>query len=134
MRLELTRRADYAIRASLALARTGDRLSVRRIATVERIPAQILPRIMTDLRRAGLVRSVAGRTGGYELAGRGGSVSLLEVIEAVEGDGRRRTCVLSSTACGLEGTCDVHQVFFEAQEAMLSALAATTLDDIVGRA
>lgn len=132
MRLDLTKRADYAIRAMLALARAGEgeRLSVRHIATEQGIPSQILPRIMTDLVRAGLVASVAGRTGGYELARARATVSLLDVIEAVEGDSHRRTCVLRGGPCRLAGVCDVHAVFFEAQEALLTTLSAATLQEL----
>ena len=132
MRLDLTKRADYAIRASLALARAGEgkRLSARRIAEEERIPGQILPRIMTDLSRAGLVTSVPGRSGGYMLARPSATVSVLDVIEAVEGDAHRRTCVLRGGPCRVEGVCDVHAVFFEAQEALLATLGAATLAGI----
>jgi Rrf2 family protein len=132
MRLDLTKRADYAIRAMLAITRAGDgqRLSVRRVAAEQGIPMQILPRIMSDLVRAGLVASVAGRTGGYELARAPSTVSLLDVIEAVEGDARRRNCVLRGGACRLAGVCDVHAVFYEAQEALLATLAAASLEQI----
>ena len=129
MRLELTRRGDYAIRAVLALGRTRDEavLSVRRIAEAMAIPVQVLPRVMTDLLRAGLVEAVAGRSGGYRLARPAAAISLLAVIEAVEGDSRRRTCVLRGGPCGRDGHCDVHHVFFAAQDAMLATLAEASL-------
>jgi Rrf2 family protein len=135
VRLDLTKRADYAIRATLALARSGDgeRLSARRIAENERIPGQILPRIMTDLTRAGLVTAVPGRTGGYELARPSSAISILDVIAAVEGDPHRRTCVLRGGPCRIAGVCDVHAVFFAAQEALLEALREATLDGLVAR-
>jgi Rrf2 family protein len=133
VRLDLTRRADYAIRATLALAHAGDgvRLSARRIAADQGIPGRILPRIMTDLGRAGVVASTAGRTGGYELAREPATVSLLDVIEAVEGDTRRRTCVLRGGTCRLASACDVHNAFAEAQDALLASLSTTTLETLV---
>ena len=132
MRLDLTKRADYAIRAMLALAESGEgeRLSARQIAAARGIPAQILPRIMSDLGRAGLVVSVAGRTGGYELAKARSSVSLLDVIQAVEGDAHRRTCVLRGGACRSNGVCDVHEAFSAAQDALLSSLSGATLETL----
>jgi Rrf2 family transcriptional regulator, iron-sulfur cluster assembly transcription factor len=132
MRLDLTKRGDYAIRATLALARTpaGERLSARRIAEEQRIPVQILPRIMTDLTRAGLVVSTPGRTGGYELARTRASISVLDVIEAVEGDAQRRRCVLRGGPCRPAGVCDVHAVFAGAQDALLAALGTATLDGL----
>ena len=115
MRLELTKRADYAIRAVLALARAtpGERRSVREIAEDQRIPARFLPRAMTDLIRAGLVEATVGRRGGYRLTRPAASISLLEVVEAIEGDSRRRVCILRDGPCSLEGVCDVHEVVIE---------------------
>ena len=132
MRLELTKRGDYAVRAMLTLARTpGDRLlSVRRIAEEMSIPVRFLPQVMGDLAAAGLVEATTGRAGGYRLARPAAAITLLDVVEAVEGDSRRRTCVLRGGPCGLDGHCDVHDVFFAAQDAMLATLAAARLADL----
>src|SRR4051794_35853214 len=118
MRLELTKRADYAIRAVLALARTapGERWSVRQLAEDQGIPARFLSQAMADLMRAGLVDAVVGRRGGYRLAKPAESISLLDVVEAVEGDSRRRVCILRGGPCALAAVCDVHDVFAGAQE------------------
>ena len=135
MRLELTRRGDYAVRATLALARSDeDRRSARSIAEEMAIPVQFVPQVMGDLVRAGLVEAVPGRTGGYRLARPADSISLLDVIEAVEGDSRRQTCVLRGGPCGRDGVlCDVHSVFFEAQDALLRPLGDTKLAAIAAR-
>ena len=129
MRLELTKRADYAVRAVVALAAAapGERLSVRRIAAEQAIPARFLPRVMGDLVGASIVEAVTGRTGGYRLARPAGAISVLEVVEAVEGDSRRRTCVLRGGTCALDGICDVHHVFAAAQDAMIAALGGATI-------
>jgi Rrf2 family protein len=139
MRLELTRRGDYAVRAMLALARADDemsrgrssgdgRLSVARIAASEAIPPRILPSVMRRLARAGLVEVQTGRTGGYRLARRPDRISLLDVIEAIEGDTRRRACILRGGPCLANGQCSVHGVFSSAQEALRGSLAAATLE------
>jgi len=132
VRMELTKRGDYAVRAMLALARAPDgrRISVRRIAEEMTIPVRFLPQVMGDLAAAGLVEATTGRAGGYRLARPATEVSLLEVVEAVEGDSRRRTCVLRAGPCGVDGFCDVHDVFFEAQDAMLRTLAHARLADL----
>ena len=129
MRLELTKRADYAIRAVLALSRAADgqRLSVRRIAADERIPERFLPLVMGDLVRAGLVEGTVGRSGGYRLAKPSAEISLLEVVEAVEGDSRRRVCVLRGGPCALAAVCDVHAVFAAAQDDVLGRLRTATI-------
>ncbi len=132
MRLELTKRGDYAVRAMLALARAPAerRTSVRRIAEEMEIPVRFLPQVMGDLLAAGLVEATTGRAGGYRLARPADAITLLDVVDAVEGDGRRRSCVLRSGPCGLDGYCDVHDVFFAAQDAMLATLAAARLADL----
>ena len=70
MRLELTRRGDYAVRAMLALTAADDDgwTSAPRIAASMAIPERFLPRVLRDLARAGLVDAHAGRSGGYRLA------------------------------------------------------------------
>ena len=129
MRLELTKRADYAIRAVLALSRAadGERLSVRRIAADEQVPGRFLPQVMGDLVRAGLVEGTVGRSGGYRLAKPSAEISLLEVVEAVEGDSRRRVCVLRGGPCALAAVCDVHAVFAAAQDDVLGRLRTATI-------
>jgi Rrf2 family protein len=134
MRLELTKRADYAIRAVLALARTppGERRSVREVAADQSIPVRFLPQVMGDLVQAGLVEATVGRAGGYRLAKPSTAISLLDVVEAVEGDSRRRVCVLRGGPCALEGVCDVHAVFAVAQDDVLRRLRTTTIADTIG--
>ena len=145
MRLELTRRGDYAVRAMLALARAdaqagrghrsgGDWLSVARIAASEAIPPRILPSVMRLLTRAGLVAAQTGRTGGYRLSRRADRISLLEIIEAVEGDMRRRSCILRGGPCLASGMCSVHEVFSSAHDALRDSLEEATLAFVVGPA
>jgi Rrf2 family transcriptional regulator, iron-sulfur cluster assembly transcription factor len=141
MRLELTKRGDYAVRAMLALARmtvdgrgTPTLLSARRISEAMGIPVRFLAQVLADLQRAGLVEAAPGRSGGYRLSRAAERISLLDVIEAVEGDSRRRTCVLRGGPCGLDGTCDVHDVFFRGQEALLATLERSTLAELAAPA
>jgi Rrf2 family iron-sulfur cluster assembly transcriptional regulator len=136
MRMELTKRGDYAVRAMLALTRGagGGLLSARRIADAMAIPVRFLPQVLGDLQRAALIEAAPGRAGGYRLAKPAEQISLLDVIEAVEGDGRRRTCVLRGGPCALDGTCDVHEVFFQGQEALRATFAAASLAELAAPA
>jgi len=129
VRLELTKRADYAIRAvlDLAAAAPGERRSVSRIAAAHGIPVRFLPRVMADLVAAAIVESVPGRIGGYRLARPAGAITILEVVEAVEGDSRRRICLLRGGACALNAVCDVHEVFAAAQAAMIAELGGASI-------
>jgi Rrf2 family protein len=133
MRLELTKRADYAIRAVLALARLppAERRSARQVAVDQAIPASFLPLVMRDLVQAGLVDGRVGRSGGYRLARSAAMISMLDVIEAVEGDSRRRVCVLRNARCPVGGVCDVHATFASAQDDVLRRLGATSVADAI---
>ena len=131
MRLDLTKRSDYAIRAMLALTKAGGLLSSRKIADEMKIPPRFLPQIMGDLTRAGLVEAHPGRAGGYKMAKDPGTVTLLTVIEAIEGDPHRQICVMRGTQCGKDGECGVHDVFYAAEGALLEKLSTATLQGVI---
>ena len=131
--MELTHRGSYAIRAVLALARAGDDevVPARHIAREMDIPVRFLPQVLGDLSRAGIVEARLGRAGGYRLSRPPTQISLLDILEAAEGDARRQTCVLSGKPCG-QGLdpCDVHDMFYEAQQAILERLARTSVGEL----
>ena len=81
LKLQLTRRGDYAVRAMLALAEAGDRqLSAAAVGQRMGIPASFVPQVLADLSRAGIAHSALGRWGGYRLARSARAISLLEVV------------------------------------------------------
>lgn len=134
--MELTHRSSYAIRAVLALARADDSevVPARMIARDMDIPVRFLPQVLGDLNRAGIVEARLGRAGGYRLSRPAAEVSLLDIIEASEGDARRQTCVLTGQPCGTSpDPCEVHPMFFDAQEAILARLSRTSVAEIVAR-
>ena len=132
MRLQLTRRGDYAVRLAVALAReNGQQATGPELASRTEVPSGFLPQVMGDLVRAGIVANRRGRRGGYRLGRPASEVSLLDVVEAVEGDGRRTTCVLRGGPCRRDGACDVHDAFFRAQEALFRSLAMVSLAEVV---
>lgn len=133
MKLELTRRGDYAVRAMLALGRHGSQawLSVAAVSASMAIPERFLPRVMSDLVASGLVVGRRGRSGGYRLARPAEGISLLDIIAAAEPEPDPRTCILRGGPCGVNGHCAVHDAFSGAREAMLERLAATSLAEVV---
>lgn len=131
MRLELTRRGDYAVRAMVALTRASDRqLTAAEIAAETGVPGSYVPQVMGDVIRSGLVANRRGRRGGYRLARAATDISLLAIVESVEGDSRRQTCVLRGGPCRRDGTCDVHDAFARAQNAWIASLASVSLADV----
>lgn len=133
MRLRLTKRTDYAIRACLVLAEGSvTPLSRRRIAERMSIPDGFLAQILADLSRAGMVRSVKGKLGGYLLSRDAATLTLLAIIEAVEGPSRSDQCVLENRSCSEPGPCLMHAAWSTAQSAFIEVLATTTIVDVAG--
>jgi Rrf2 family protein len=128
MRLQLTRRGDYAIRAMLLLAREPDSvLTGAEIARRTEIPERLVSQVMGQLTRADLVHARIGRRGGYWLGPDAAQTPILAIVEAVEGDSRAQRCVLSGTQCNAANRCQVHDIFASAQDALRSRLAGATL-------
>lgn len=131
MQFDLGRRADYAIRCVLSLARAPQGLrKAREIAEEMDVPRSWVPGILGTLVQAGVAESVPGRGGGYRLGPASADVSLLDVIEAVDGPLASTNCVLRGGACQWDGRCAVHEAWAGAQEAMRSQLAAVTIAEI----
>ena len=130
MKIALGQRGDYAVRAVVALAAAGERRKAREIAAQMQIPQKFLPQILGSLIHAGLLTSVAGPDGGYSLARPAGAISLLEVIEAVEGPVVSEKCVLRGGPCHWDTRCAVHSSWSAAQEALVSKLRRTSFADL----
>ena len=131
MRLRLTKRTDSAIRACLLLSVSPDvPVSSRRIAERMAIPDRFLPQVLGDLARAGLVESTSGKFGGYRLRRDPAELTLLELIETIEGPSRSVQCVLEERPCGDDRPCALHPVWSAAQSAFLQVLATASLAQI----
>ncbi|MEJ2697849.1 MAG: Rrf2 family transcriptional regulator [Candidatus Sulfobium sp.] len=115
--MQITRETDYAIRCVLYLA--GKRGSVTMVDEISRkksVPKSFLAKILQKLTRAGIVRSYRGVKGGFELAREPAQVSLLDVIEAVQGPVAMNACALDESVCGLSASCSVHPVWLEVRK------------------
>ena len=84
--MRLSARSDYALRAVIELAAAGPgHVTADQLARTQAIPGKFLEAILTQLRRAGLVRSQRGPDGGFWLARPAGEISLADVIRAIDG-------------------------------------------------
>jgi Rrf2 family transcriptional regulator, iron-sulfur cluster assembly transcription factor len=130
MRLEITRKADLAVRA-LGVLHSTDRMKGSDLA--ERIgstPA-FVAQVMAPLVRNGWVRSDPGPTGGYELAAAIEGISMLDVIEAIEGPTVNGRCVLRGGPCPTDENCALHDAWIRARGALLAELAAIPLTAVL---
>ncbi len=132
MRIELSRRGDYAVRAALALVILDDGrpVSARRIAARTGIPTNFLSHVLADLVRAGIVIGTTGRSGGYRLAAPAADIDLLRLVDATEDRGELPTCVIRGGPCKTGGTCAVHAAFETATQAMRRELSNANLADL----
>ncbi len=84
--MRLSARADYALRAAIELAAASDgHVTADQLARAQQIPGKFLETILTQLRRAGLVRSQRGPEGGFWLARPADQISLADIIRAIDG-------------------------------------------------
>jgi Rrf2 family protein len=134
MRLQLTKRTDYAIRACVHLALEGRcPIPSRMIAEEMAIPTGFLPQVMADLARAGIVGAVAGKHGGYCLSRPPGEVSLLDVVRATETAPRRERCVMRDAPCDADPACALHPVLGAAESSYTGVLDRTSLADLAAQ-
>ena len=94
------------------------------------IPQRFLPQVMADLARAGIVDGVTGTRGGYCLRRDPAAVSLLDVIEIVEGPALREPRVVHQGPCNGEPACALHPVWDRAQAAFADVLAGTSIAEL----
>jgi len=86
LHMRLSARADYALRAAIELAAAGGgHVTADQLARTQGIPGKFLEAILTQLRRAGLVRSQRGPDGGFWLARPAEDISLADIIRAIDG-------------------------------------------------
>jgi Rrf2 family iron-sulfur cluster assembly transcriptional regulator len=130
MRLEVTRRADLATRALLALAAGGQRRKASELAEDLDASPGFLSQAMTPMVNRGWVRSEPGRTGGYTAVTPLEELSVLDVVEAVEGPTDVTRCVLEDRACAGGGRCALHDAWAQARGHLLRDLAETPLSAI----
>jgi Rrf2 family protein len=130
--VRVSARADYAIRALLELAAAGSEMPVRAeaIARAQAIPSKYLENLLGDLRRARLVVSQRGLKGGYRLARAASSISLADVIRAIDGPlaGVRDDAPEDVTYTG--AAVSLRDVWVALRASMRGVLEATTLADV----
>lgn len=122
--MELTREADYAVLCVIEVARSG-RLSAAEIARRNDVSPTFLGKIVSSLARAGMVITRRGVHGGIELTREPHEVTLLDVIEAVQGPLCINECLYEPSRCSRDSLCPAYPAWREAQRRLRSALDVT---------
>jgi len=131
--MEITRQADYAVRAMMHLASVPPdmRISTAAISKAQQIPLPFLTKVVAHLVHAGLVTTLRGMGGGVALTRDPEEITLLEIVEAVEGPLTLNRCLLRGVKCELEPECPVHDVWAEIQKHLIEDLKKVTLAYLV---
>ena len=134
MDITLSKKGDYAVRASLALAEawgSPEPLTIAQVADLMALPRSYTPQILGLLARAGIAEARAGRGGGYRLARNPRRITILEIVEAAEGSLVNLRCTLRGGPCRWEDSCAVHETWAGAAESLRRSLARTSLAQVV---
>lgn len=130
--MQITRQADYAIRAVMYLAELGpdEKASTSQIAEEKDIPLSFLAKIIAQLSVAGLLQTMRGARGGVTLARSAQEISLLEVVEAIDGPILINECVNDTYQCSQHG-CPMRSIWQDAQADLINRLKNTTFGQII---
>ncbi len=130
--MQITRQGDYAIRSVLYLARQPfKKISfVAEISEEYNIPRSFLAKILQKLVKAKIVKSYRGVKGGFSLARQAREISMLDVIEAIEGKISLNVCLKDKKNCIFSRQCPVTHVWATVQARFLEVLKKTNFAEL----
>ena len=131
--MEITKETDYAVRCILYLARCSGEtpVMIETIAAEMCIPRSFLAKILQRLARAEIVKSFRGVKGGFQLSRSPSELSLLSVVEAIEGPIAMNRCTIDPQRCDFRDTCTVHPVWKTLQRLVVDYLGKTRFDTMM---
>jgi Rrf2 family protein len=134
--MQLTRAADYAVRAMTYLAALPEeeRALLPVLAKATGASSSFLSKVLQSLTRAELVASRRGQQGGFEILPRGRRATLRQVIEAIDGPIYLNICLRHGRSCARKPWCPAHPIWASAQAAMLGVLESALVADLAVRA
>lgn len=134
----LSKKTRYAIVALTRLAREFGKgpMQIREIAEEEKIPQSFLENILLELKKAGILGSNLGKSGGYYLLKKPDDVNLADIIRHFEGTISLMYCVSEKSYrpcefCKDETTCQIRKVFKEIRDTTFGILTRTTLEQLI---
>ncbi len=131
--MQITRQADYAVRAIYYLSIIGpeNRASTSQIAKEQHIPPSFLAKIISQLSVAGLLHTSRGARGGVSLAREPKDITMLDVVEAIDGPILLNECVADTHGCKFDKACPMRSLWSELQDDLVARLGGTTFADFV---
>ena len=134
--MKLSTRGKYGLYAMYYLAAHAGEgpLPLQSISTMGGVPKQYLEQLLGNLRRAGLVSTVRGAQGGYQIAAAPENITLRDIIDAVEGPIELSECASADNTCLKSGTCPVRWVWQHVTDSINSELEKIKLSDMLTQA
>jgi Rrf2 family protein len=130
----VTRETDYAVRTVLYLAKNRDRTaSVTEVAHAMQIPKSFLAKLLQRLVRSHILTSSRGVKGGFQLAQKPSEITLLSIMEAVQGPAGINVCAIDSKRCKLSSACAVHPVWVDIRKEVEKRLKRETIGRLIDR-
>lgn len=131
--MQITRQADYALRAMLYLAQIDptQRAATSQIAEEQHIPPSFLAKIISQLSIAGLIHTSRGARGGVSLARSPEEITVLEVVEAIDGPISLNECTHSASSCPFGENCPLRPLWCETQAELVQRLRSTNFAQFV---
>ena len=126
--MQITRQADYALRAIIYLARLdkGEKAPTSKIAKEQKIPPSFLAKIVSQLSIAGLIHTSRGARGGVSLAKPADEISVLEVVQSIDGPIFLNECTENAETCPFQNSCPLREIWCEARAELIKKLSNAT--------
>jgi Rrf2 family protein len=130
--LRLSKKADYALIAMKHLAQKsgGCSTSAREIAEQYDIPIELMAKVLQRLVRTGLLLSTQGTRGGYALSRGAASISVADVIQAIDGPFTVTACSSEKNDCEQYGKCSIRDPLWQIKERIVDALGTVTIAEM----
>ena len=127
--MQITRATDYAVRVMIFMATLPEetRIAAPAVAGGIGAPVSFVSKVLQQLVQRGMVTSHRGAGGGVQLAVDPANVSLLDVVEMVEGPLQINLCLPGEASCDRKSWCGAHPIWADAQTAMKSVLASASI-------
>lgn len=133
--MRISKKAEYALRALVAMARQPRSWAIQELSAQERIPIKFLEQILLSLRHAGMLASKRGVGGGYTLVRAPGEITLREVLRVLDGPLAPIACAAETPtekcSCPDPHTCPVRLMMTDVRSEISALLEQRTIDDLL---
>ena len=135
MSILFSRQCEYALQALMymALQNHGKSISIKELTQRLNIPYHFVAKTLQNLTHKGLLSSQKGPSGGFALAKPAEDITLIDIIEAIDGGSFMKDCILGFEQCSQEKPCSLHEQWLTARESIAEMLKTKSIAEMAGR-